>query len=64
VGNPKIDGIEIETWRIILEYFSERRFALVHVFEDRIKNRQLFGRRKNKNPEGMKSEFLLVLQAT
>ncbi len=64
VGNPKLDGIEIETWRIILEYFSERRFSLVHVFEDRIKNRQLFGRRKNKNPEGMKSEFLLVLQAT
>jgi DNA modification methylase len=64
VGNPKLDGIEIETWRIILEYFSERRFSLVHVLEDRIKNRQLFGRRKNKNPEGMKSEFLLVLQAT
>lgn len=63
VGNPKIDGIEIETWRIILEYFSERGFTFERVFEDRIKNRQLFGRRKNKNPEGMKSEFLLVLKA-
>lgn len=63
VGNPKIDGIEIETWRIILEYFSERGFTFNHVFEDRIKNRQLFRQRKNKNPEGMKSEFLLVLKA-
>lgn len=61
VGNPKIDGIEVETWRIITEYFSARGFAFEHVFEDRIKNRQLFGGRKNKNPDGMKSEFLLVL---
>jgi len=61
VGNPKIDGIEIETWRIIAEYFADRGLRFEHVFEDRIKNRQLFGRRKNKNPDGMKSEFLLVM---
>lgn len=61
VGNPKIDGIEIETWRIIAEYFADRDLRFEHVFEDRIKNRQLFGRRKNKNPDGMKSEFLLVM---
>lgn len=61
VGNPKIDGIEVETWRIIEEYFRERGFVMKQVFEDRIKNRQLFGGRKNKNPDGMKSEFLLVL---
>jgi hypothetical protein len=61
VGNPKVDGIEIETWRIIAEYFADKQFVLEHLYEDRIKNRQLFGGRKNKNPEGMKSEFLLVL---
>jgi DNA modification methylase len=61
VGNPKVDGIEVETWRIVSEYFLDRGFAFEHVFEDRIKNRQLFGGRKNKNPDGMKSEFLLVL---
>jgi DNA modification methylase len=61
VGSPKIDGVEVETWRIFAEYFTERGFTFKHVYEDRIKHRQLFGRRKNKNPEGMKSEFLLVL---
>lgn len=62
VGNPKVDGIEVETWRILWEYFSERGFVLHKIFEDRIKSRQLFKARKNKNPDGMKSEYLLVLE--
>ncbi len=61
VGNPKVDGIEVETWRIISEYFGQRGFDFLHIYEDQIKNRQLFRNRKNKNPEGMKSEFLLVM---
>lgn len=61
VGNPKADGIEVETWRIALEYFSEKGFTFEHIYEDRIKTRQLFGGRKNKNPDGMKSEYLLTL---
>lgn len=62
VGNPKIDGIEVETWRIAMEYFSDRGLFFSKVYEDRIKTRQLFLKRNNKNPEGMKSEFLLVMQ--
>jgi DNA modification methylase len=61
VGNPKIDGVEIETWRILTEYFSERSFKFEIVFNDIIKTRQLFGQRNNKNPEGIKSEYLLVM---
>ena len=61
VGNPKIDGIEIETWRIIAEYFSPKGFQFDTVYDDTIKTRQLFGSRRNKNPDGMKSEYLLVL---
>jgi len=61
VGNPKINGIEIETWRIFTEYFIEKEFKFEIVFDDEIKNRQLFGQRKNKNPNGMKSEYLLIL---
>lgn len=61
VGNPKLDGVEIETWRILKEYFVERGYTFDKVYEDKIQNRQLFGKRKNKNPDGMKSEFLLVL---
>ncbi len=61
VGNPKVDGLEVETWRIISEYFGQRGFEFLHIYEDQIKNRQLFRNRKNKNPEGMKSEYLLVM---
>jgi len=61
VGNPKIDGVEIETWRILTEYFTQKGFKFEVVFDDEIKTRQLFGQRNNKNPDGMKSEFLLVL---
>ena len=62
VGNPKIDGITVELWRILAEYFTERGFVFEKVYEDRIQTRKLFGTRKNKNPDGMKSEFLLILR--
>lgn len=62
VGNPKVDGIEVETWRIINEYFTEKGFRFRAIYEDKIKTRQLFGSRNNKNPEGMKSEYLLVIE--
>jgi hypothetical protein len=42
VGNPKVDGVEVETWRILQEYFQENGFIFDTVFEDRIKTRQLF----------------------
>lgn len=62
VGNPNVDEFQVETWRIVSEYFGERGFEFVQVYEDRIKSRQLFKGRKNKNPEGIQSEFLLVLR--
>ena len=62
VGNPRIDGIIVEIWRILAEYFMERGWTLEKVYEDRIKTRKLFGARKNKNPDGMKSEYLLILR--
>ena len=62
VGNPRIDGITVELWRILAEYFTARGWTFEKVYEDRIKTRKLFGARKNKNPDGMKSEFLLILR--
>ena len=62
VGNPRIDGITVELWRILAEYFTERGLVFEKVYEDRIQTRKLFGARKNKNPDGMKSEFLLILR--
>ncbi len=62
IGNPLIDGIKVEIWRILMEYFTDNGYSFESLYEDRIKNRQLFGTRKNKNPDGMKSEFLLILR--
>lgn len=62
VGNPKVDGIEVETWKIINEYFQDKGFYFRAVYEDKIKTRQLFKARNNKNPDGMKSEFLLIIE--
>ena len=45
-----------------MEYFTAKGYLFESLYEDRIKNRQLFGTRKNKNPDGMKSEFLLILR--
>ena len=62
IGNPLIDGIKVEIWRILMEYFTDNGYFFENLYEDRIKHRQLFGTRKNKNPDGMKSEFLLILR--
>ena len=62
IGNPLVDGIKVEIWRILMEYFTDNGYFFENLYEDRIKNRQLFGTRKNKNPDGMKSEFLLILR--
>ena len=62
VGNPRVDGVPVQTWRIIGEWFMERGFAPQGVYEDAIKSRQLFRRRRNKNPDGIPSEYLLVMR--
>lgn len=62
VGNSCVDGIEVETWRILAEYFESFGFRLFGVYEDRIKKRQLFRGRRNKNPDGISSEFLLIMR--
>lgn len=62
IGSPRVDIHEVEIWKIFKEYFGELGFEAVDVLEDKIKTRQLFGSRKNKNPEGMKSEFMLIMR--
>lgn len=62
VGNPRVDGIEVETWRILNEYFENKGFHFRAIYEDQIKTRQLFKTRNNKNPDGMKSEYLLIIE--
>lgn len=63
IGNPKMEGIEVEIWKVIYEYFiNNLNYKSIEVFEDRIVYRKLFKGRNNQNPEGMKSEYLIVLE--
>ena len=63
IGNPVMENELIEIWKVICEYFVvDKKYKLIEVFEDRIVTRKLFSGRKNNNPEGMRSEFLVVLE--
>lgn len=63
VGNPQMEHTVVEIWKAIYDHLvADGRFELVDILEDPIKNRKLFGGRNNPNPDGMKSEFMLILQ--
>lgn len=63
IGNPKMEGIEVEIWKVIYEYFIKNlNYRPIEVFEDKIVSRKLFKGRNNLNPEGIKSEYLIVLE--
>jgi len=63
IGNPVMNGYTIEIWKTIYEYFiTNLNFKLIDIYDDKIVNRKLFNGRKNKNPNGMKSEFMLILE--
>lgn len=63
IGNPKMEGIEIEIWKVIYEYFVKNlNYKPIEVFDDKIVFRKLFKGRNNQNPEGMKSEYLIILE--
>lgn len=63
IGNPKMKGVEVEIWKVLYEYFmNSLNFKFVDLYEDKIIYRKLFKGRNNQNPEGMKSEYLLVLK--
>jgi len=63
IGNPKMEGIEVEIWKVIYEYFVKNfNYKFLELFDDKIVYRKLFTGRNNQNPKGMKSEYLLVLE--
>lgn len=65
IGNPKMEGIEIEIWKVFYEYFVKNlKYRPIVVFEDKIVSRKMFKGRNNLNPEGMKAEYLIVLEKT
>ena len=65
IGNPKMEGVEVEIWKVFYEYFVKNlRYKPIVVFEDKIVSRKMFKGRNNLNPEGMKAEYLIVLEKT
>ena len=61
IGEHLFDLIEFVFDLIEFKCFVFDLIEFEIVFDDEIKTRQLFGSRNNKNPDGMKSEFLLIL---
>lgn len=63
IGNPTMEKETIEIWKVLYEYFvCQKKFKPITVLEDKIISRKLFSGRKNSNPNGMKCEYLIVLE--
>lgn len=62
VGNATFSGIEFPFYDIFMEHFESNGFKLELLLEDEIVGRRLFKGRKNLSPNGMDSEYLLVMK--
>ena len=62
VGNATFSGIEFPFYDIFREHFESKGFQLELLLEDEIVGRRLFRGRKNLSPNGMGSEYLLVMR--
>ena len=61
VGSPTFKGHNVSIWEFLMEYFLEKGFVIEEVFADPIVSRKLANNRKNNNPNGMKYEYLIIL---
>jgi len=61
VGSPTFKGYNVSIWEFLMEYFLEKGFIIEEVFADPIVSRKLANNRKNNNPNGMKYEYLIIL---
>ena len=64
VGNATFSGIEFPFYDIFREHFESNGFLFELLLEDEIVGRRLFRGRKNLSPNGMGSEYLLVMKKT
>ena len=61
VGSPSFKGYNVSIWEFLIDYFLEKGFNIEEVFADPIVSRKLANNRKNNNPNGMKYEYLIIL---
>jgi DNA modification methylase len=62
VGNATFSGVEFPFYDIFREHFESNGFQFELLLEDEIVGRRLFRGRKNLSPNGMRSEYLLVMR--
>ena len=64
VGNATFSGVEFPFCDIFREHFENNCFQFELILENEIVGRRLFRGRKNLSPNGMGSEYLLVMKKT
>ena len=62
VGNATFSGIEFPFHQIFREHFESRGYIYESLLEDHIVSHKLFIGRKNLSPNGMKTEYLLIMK--
>ena len=64
VGEATLAGIRIPIHRILIEHLESQGLVRVeqNIRKDKIRNRRLFLKRKNRNPNGIRYEYLIILK--
>jgi len=62
VGNATFSGIEFPFHQIFREHLETKGYVFDRLLIDKIKGRRLFRGRQNLSPNGIASEYLLVLR--
>ena len=62
VGNATFSGVEFPFHQIFREHFESQGYVYESLLEDQIVSHKLFIGRKNLSPNGMKTEYLLIMK--
>jgi DNA modification methylase len=62
VGNATFSGVEMPYHQIFREHLESKGYRFERLLEDKIQGRRLFKKRNNLSPNGIESEYLLILK--
>jgi DNA modification methylase len=62
IGNATFSGVEFPFYQVFREHFESFDYSYERLLVDQIKNRRLFRGRLNSSPNGISSEYLLILR--
>ena len=61
VGSATLNGIQIPIHKIICEHFTNNNGTIEKILRDPIRRRRIAFKRKNKNPNGIEGEYLVII---